>query len=232
MTLSSLKTKYPKTYNLLLDYLKLPIKGINTNCPYWMNDLTNNIKGPYSGKGTPGQITRIIRKLNSKSNLTNNNINNVLENNKVGIDCSGLVFHLLNSLDKEKGGSGISNKFLRNNHLPSWRAAWRVNANCLTDKNYTKQVKTKDVQIGDILRLLKGKHVAMIVGVSNNEIDYVHASNYTKIKGVHLATIKITNWNKDLDEQLWLEKLENGEDYRTNTYYKSDGDSIRRLRWW
>lgn len=105
-------------------------------CPYWINNLELNIKGPFSGKGTPGQIIHSTKRRANNLNVSLEKMDaaslvNFMNQNKIGIDCSGFVFHLENSLDQETGGKGIASKLLENNNLPSWRAAWRINANKL-----------------------------------------------------------------------------------------------------
>lgn len=226
-----------ETKKLLEMYLQLPFDQLTVMCPYWMNKLEPNIKGPFSGKGTPKQIVYATKLLARKQRvnlqkLTYKQILNFMKKNRIGVDCSGLVFHLANCFDKETGGTGIANKLLENNKLPSWRAAWRVNANRLTDPEYTTEVSLANVRVGDMIRVMGGKHVFFVVEVVKNTIVYVHSSFLsTKESGVHLSKIKIINRQKDLSYQQWYEKTLDGKNYGKQHFNKNAGDSIRRFKW-
>jgi len=223
-------------FRFLESYLSLEIGKFKINCPYWINDIKRGIKGPFSGKGTPNQIKASIRRRLTKYNLklesfNKDSLKKFLEANRIGIDCSGFVYHLLNQLNKEKGGREISSIYLKDNKVPAWRASWRVNADMLTSNKFTKKIRLYFVQPGDLIRLLGGKHVAIVVKVEKNFIIYAHCSNYTKVKGCHLGKIIIKDWFKNLEDQVWLEETENGESYKTNSYFPNLGDSLRRPMW-
>lgn len=227
----------PKTTSLLENYLMLPFNRFRIVCPYWANDLSKSIKGPFSGKGTPRQIVttsyKRARKLGRDlDQLNKRELKEFLEDNRIGIDCSGFVFHLLNTLDKERNGDGIARKYLKNVKIPAWRASWKINADTLSSTKFTRAIKLKNVTSGDVIRLLAGKHVAFVVEVRANSITYAHCSNYSSVRGCHLGTIIIKDWEKDLQFQDWQELTGNKNNYKDLTYFPERGDSIRRLKWW
>lgn len=227
----------PKTFLLLNHYLLLPYRVTKIACPYWVNDLDKGIKGPFSGKGTPGQIVfssyRRARKLGIElDKLNKQQLVKFLKNNRIGVDCSGFVFHLLNSFDKENGGVGIANKYLSNGRVVSWRVAWRVNADTLSSEYFTREIQTEKVRPGDIIRLYKGKHVMFVTTVGRNFIVYSHCSDFTLDRGCHLGKIWIKDWKKGLEYQQWEELAGDNQNYKELAYFPKAGDSIRRPRWW
>jgi hypothetical protein len=227
----------PKTSSLLENYLTLPFNKTKIACPYWVNDLEKGIRGPYSGKGTPKQLVaasyRRARKLGiNLDKLSKSRLKKFLEENMIGIDCSGFVFHLMNMFDKENGGDGITKKYLGYVRLPGWRASWKVNSSTLSSSTFTRKIKLKDINPGDIIRLFAGKHIAFVVRVNKNSVTYTHCSNYSRVKGCHLDRIIIKDWSKDLQFQDWKELTRKGNKYRDVTYFPNRGDSIRRPRWW
>jgi hypothetical protein len=232
------KEKLPsKTLSLLNDYLLLPFKHQRVACPYWINDLSKGIKGPFSGKGTPRQIVSVAyrRAKALKINLDSLNKEELivfLMDNRIGVDCSGFVFHLLNSLDKEKGGDGISRKYLKNIEIPGWRASWRVSADMLSSEEFTRKIKLEDIRPGDMIRLLKGKHVAFVVEVNTDSIVYAHSSTFTMKRGCHLGKILIKNRDKELENQSWEELSMNGKNYKDFAFFPDSGDSVVRQVWW
>ena len=226
----------PKTSSLLNKYLQLPFRTTKIACPYWVNDLGKGIRGPFSGKGTPRQIVSASYKKAKKfkidlDGLNRRELKKFMEDNRIGLDCSGFVFHLLNMFDKEKGGNGISNKYLKNTKIPSWRASWKINAEKLSSGEFTRKIRMKDAMPGDIIRLLAGKHIAFFVEVGKNSITYAHCSNYTKIQGCHLGKILIKDWKKNLEYQDWTELTGDESQYKDITYFPNLGDSIMRLKW-
>lgn len=113
----------------------------------------------------------------------------------------------------------------------------RISADTLTNNLNTIQItKVKDIRVGDLIRLThenwSGKHIAVIVSVSQKKLIYAHSSdatNMTQAEGPHLGEIIITNPNKDLDQQKWLEKTRDGDNYGKRCYRSEIGDSVRRL---
>jgi len=230
--------KYPKTYKLLRDYLNLSFGSTLINCPYWINKVKKGIRGPYSGKGTPKQIVRAALVRARKKNvqlgkLAKKELRAFLRQNRIGVDCSGLVFNLANSLDRERGGQGIAPRIFNRNKFPDWNPAWRASAEKLTNDKVAKKINLKDIGVGDLIRNRGGRHVLFVVESNNNSLTYVHSSTMlTKETGVHLGTIKIVDWEKGLEGQIWLEKTSDGENFGKKYFNPSNGDSIKRFIWW
>jgi len=220
---------------LLDQYLNLPFKKNRVPCPYWMNLLDKNIKGPYSGKGTPRQIVacayRIAKshKINLDT-LSKDELTCLLKEYRLGIDCSGFVFHLLNSIYKENHKENIADILLPNNTLPGWRAVWRCSASRLTSDDYSTAIQLDVVQAGDMIKTMGGSHVMIITEVNEDQITYAHSSYLsTKLEGVHLGVIKIDASDKDIKEQYWQEMTSDNKAY--NRKFLLPGDGFRRPKW-
>jgi len=237
-SLQELKKFYPKSYFLLLKYLNLDFGKNKINTPYWINNIKKGIRGPFSGKGLPGQIVRAAKDRAKKQNkvlsrLNEHEVLEFLKQNRIGVDCSGFAYNLLNRMDKEKGGNGIADDIFAQKVFNNWNPAWRAGANILTGNKVSKSVALEDVALGDMIRLDNGRHVAVIVGKTNDKITYAHSSRaLSRKKGVHLGTIHITDAKKGLLEQRWDERSANGRSLAKNFLNVKNGDGLKRFKWW
>jgi len=230
--------KYPKTYKLLVDYMQIGFGETTVNCPYWINKLAKGMRGPYSGKGTPSQIKHAASLRASKlgidlTRLSQSGLLTFLKQNRIGIDCSGLVYNLVDCFDKEKGGQGVAPRLFGSLDFPDWNPAWRANADKLTSHQVTRKVELTNVHVGDLIRLQNGKHVLFVVDKTSGSLSYVHSSRLlTKVTGVHLGKITIIDWGKGLEVQNWLEATPNGASFGQKYFNPVVGDSLRRFTWW
>jgi len=218
--------------NLFYQYSHLPLGGKEIVCPYWKNNLRRMIFGPFGGKGKPGQIVEATKKEAEKARIDLNKMREkeilkFMKRKKIGIDCSGFVFWLLEALDREKGGRGIG------------LLARKTNVKLLTSDKVSLAVESlPKIKVGDLIRLNEGKHLAIVISLKKKadgelvEIEYAHSSNQTFLPGVHLGKIKIVGPGQPLEKQIWLEKTKRGRNYGKNFYLPSEGDSIRRLKLW
>ena len=221
---SEIKQKIDK---FIKDYLEMDIMGTKFNCPYWANKLVGGqvaIRGFLNGKGDAAGIRMELEKLilrdpeNKKILSGQNNLNKFAKRNRIGIDCSGIVFRILTKIvnlsDIFKGGIN------------------KTNARMLTSPEYNILINsTGKSQIGDMIRINGGRHVAVIVSCGNGNITYVHSSYLlTQTRGVHLGKIQITDQNKGLEHQKWLEKTKNGENFAKKFYLPGQGDGVYRLK--
>lgn len=198
----------------LSSYFSLEIvAGKKVRIPYWRNRLKlkglRRIQGPFGGKGTPTEIKKATLEKARKAsldlkNLSSAEISRFMKQKKIGLDCSGFAFQVLNFLFPGfwkglKKAPGKSSNPVR-----------RFNAWALTSKENTSAVrKVKNLRVGDLVAMSwKGKvdHVLVVVDVSEKEIVYAHSSEKTKITGPHLGKIKIIDGDKGIDKQIWLEK--------------------------
>lgn len=224
---------------LFYKYTHLPLGGKEIVCPYWMNNLKLGVFGPNGGKGTPEEIIEATENEAKKmglnlNELTKEEITAFMKSKKIGVDCSGFGFWMLDSLDKEKGGNGIGDDIPGSigRFLPS-----RANVAMLTDEKLSSPVGVKGVKLGDMVRLNKGRHVAIVTKIVREsgavkEIEYAHSSSRTKTSGVHKDKIKIVDQNKGLKEQEWNELANNGQNYGKTYLFSDMGDGLKRLKFW
>jgi hypothetical protein len=200
--------------NFLSSFFSLEIiPGKKVRIPYWRNRLGlggfHRIQGPYGGKGSPAQIRKATLERAKKSSLnlkklSSSQIRRFMRQKKIGLDCSGFAFQILDFLFPGfwKGLKKAPGK--------SVNPIRRFNAYALTSKENSVAVKKiKDIKVGDLVPLSwQGKvdHVLTVVKVTDKLITYAHSSQKTKITGPHLGKIKIIDPKKGLNKQVWLER--------------------------
>lgn len=195
------------------------IPGKKVRIPYWRNKFFKSrgrIQGSFGGKGTPAQIKQATLKKARQTRIDLNKmtpfqIRSFMRQKRIGLDCSGFAFQVLNFLKPGfykglKKARGISPNPIR-----------RFNTKVLTsDQNSQPVKKTKNIKVGDLIPVSfsNGKidHVLIVVETSGKEIIYAHSSKKTKITGSHLGRIKIIDPSLGLEKQQWLEKTKKGVD--------------------
>lgn len=163
--------------------------------PYFINRPIRHLpQNALVGKGTWQEITAEAKKLNPKfSKLSPQQKYNFLKKNHLGIDCSGLAYHLLNNL------LSIKKTFPDVRHL---------SADMLTNHQNSQKISCYDqIKAGDLIRTHRGHHVIFIIKKTNNTIHYIHSTNRTIVHGVHLGKISIIDPKKSLIHQSWSEKI-------------------------
>ncbi len=201
--------------------------------PYFQNNPKTN-SSPLNalvGKGDFHQIAAATIALAQKNNvdllkMDNRQIYNYQKKNHIGIDCSGLAYHLLNTLYQYKTAKSLDDVLIGTDNKKGVR---RVNANLLTSQPNASQVDDySQIKTGDLIRMDSGKHVAVIIEKRANKIYYVHSSHKTKARGVHLGIITLIQPQKTLNFQTWSDETISGIPY-TQLFDPSKGDAIFRL---
>lgn len=225
---------------LYFEYTHLLLGGKAVRCPYWSNEEKNLIPGPFKGKGTPKQISEATTKRAldlglDLEKMSSAEIRSFMVREKIGVDCSGFVYHLADGLDKEKGGQGILEKVAGVNG----NGPFKVNAFCLTnDRNSLPVESVAEIRIGDFIRLNAGKHIAIVLRINKDrqkttkEVIYAHSAFFSKMTGVHTARFLIKGISAGLEKQQWFEKDRQGKDYFSVNFNRQAGDGIRRLKIW
>jgi hypothetical protein len=159
----------------------------------------------------------------------------------LGIDCSGFVTRVVDTLLKEKGVGSIRSH-LRPRSLVSWlkfifRSYTNLSANDLVDKVNCVEIKNlDDVVPSDLIKLGKG-HVAIVTKVEKRggrvfKIEYCHStSDYLDEHGVRKGSITIIHSKKGLEKQKWDEYY-HGRNWNLEDYIKAKPKDrgFRRLR--
>lgn len=214
------------------EYIRMDLGKLVVRCPYWMNKLVNGkvtIRGFANGKGTAAEIrSKLIRLINSSGQeITPESFHKFSKRYRVGIDCSGFVYRMLNAMIK----------------LPFWKVGFqsldeiftlginKTNACLLTDNRSCVKINDFNIiQPGDLIRMKAGHHIAIIMDTNGPMITYAHSSNLTEISGVHTGTIRINKPSMDISGQDWSEKIKSGSQSFSTACYPGRGDGIFRLK--
>lgn len=211
---------YSKILNKAYSQFLLPLGGKKVSIPYRINDSDDYQKaGPeFQGKSSPEVLTETTEKLAAEQDFnlqeaSTEEIRAFMEKNKLGIDCSGFAYRLLDYLVEKTQG-----KTLVEFGLPT---VGRTNADILTSNEFCTPIKDlSKIEVGDHIRLASGSHVLVILETKDDQIIYAHSSVG---EGVHQGKIKITNPKMPIESQDWSEEflLKN---------WDSKLDGVKRLR--
>lgn len=227
------KTKSTIDTKLLSDHLKA-ISLRYLGLPYFQNSITNPNQSINAtvGKGNFQEIALHTIKLaqDQKIDLTkfsDKEIYAFQKKNKIGIDCSGLVYQILNEALQKIQSINLDDLLIGTGNKKGVR---RLSANLLTSKpNAVKVENFNDIQAGDLIRVNQGQHVILILEKTGDKINYIHNSRKTQIRGVHLGQITITDPHKNLEDQKFSDFTLDNKDYTTLINTKK-GDGIYRLK--
>lgn len=228
------KTLSKEALAVIDSYLSFSIEGICISIPYY-NNARQRIRGGlnvFTGKGSPADIKEELKLLAHKGNipldsLSEDGLKEFLVANNIGIDCSGLVYFVLDAemkaRNKKSLAAVISHRGVHG-RIGALRAKLRplqnTNVAVFRDEHNSHIVALKDTKPGDciILTGIEGTHVSdhvLIVhkvvyqGNTPTELHYTHTiawSSDGKYKhGVRQGVIEITNISGTLSEQKWTE---------------------------
>lgn len=212
----------------------MEINGKKFSCPYWKNKIRNGkviIRGFLNGKGESRAIRSQLENLLYKK--FKNGIPEAAEfvkfakRERIGIDCSGLVYRLLDRLLKlgyKQTKYGSLDELFHDK-------IDKTNVLRLTAEDKSLRIDDyKKLEYGDMIRMMRGKHLMFITDTDDEYITYVHASNMTKTQGVHTGKIQIINAELPLENQKWQESTRKGNSFNLKYYHPDEGDGIYRLR--
>jgi len=215
------------------DFIKAavaPYLGI----PYFINNPKNKDQDSDAkvGKGNFEQIAKLtIEKAKSTGtdllNATPKQIYQFQKKHHIGIDCSGLVYHLLNTLSIYLLNQNLDSILVGTDDKKGVR---RLSARMLTSSKNAIQINDyQKIQTGDLILMDQGKHVLFIIEKVDNKINYIHSSQKTKTRGVHLGQITISDYQKTLDQQTWSDTTLTNKNY-SQLLYPQKGDGVFRLK--
>lgn len=244
--------------HLVAEYTEFFVFGKKVEIPYTMVqqpgeslDPTQHSRTPlnrhFAGKGTPRQILETLSQTAALQRFdlgraSGAEIHDFMMLNGIGVDCSGFVYNVLDTYWRERGLDLTQHirlfpglKGFVENWLHAHKRVRRCSAHDLTSELNTEPVvSVKKIIVGDVIRLSpptwRGKHVAVVTEVSRDLIVYAHSSERSQQKGPHLATIEVTDPEKGLAEQGWLEKTSDGRSYCDFCFHPEKGDGARRFK--
>lgn len=234
----SMKTKSltPQAQQVIKEFLHLPFKEQDINCPYF-NNRRVGLRGALRvlvGKGSAKEIVEetVLVGLRDKVNtrkLSNEKLKKFMVDHNLGIDCSALAYYILDAQMKamRKGSLRRAIKLSRvRNPLRKLVALLQViknvNTATLASSANSKKISLKKVQPGDIIILMgygkkKDRDHVMVVNEVEYEdnglptvVHYVHALRWNSDgkydHGVRMGKIEIDNWGKTFLDQRWTEQ--------------------------
>lgn len=232
-------------------YFNLKINGLeNLKCPYYINSGHIKDLRAMVGKGSPEEIEMEIKIWTQLKGVDLEKVNvdemrYFMRQRKIGIDCSGFVYHIYDNWLKESGGGSLAsnidfgNKSFLSKLKLRLRSAENIGADLITNENNTKKISINEVLPGDLVRSKGSKnnidHVLIVTEVAKVDgkttwLKYTHSTNYYgKSNGVREAKIEISNPEKELKDQNWLEKDKDGTIHTLqNLLYRYEDNGLRR----
>lgn len=231
----STQTLSARALTIIQDYLALPFTQSTASvaCPY-INNRRHAVRGALRvaiGKGSPKEIVEEAELLARKERiqlaaLAAPALKQFLVEHNLGVDCAGLVYHIL---DAELASRGRSLKRrlrfpLATNPLRAllarFRTAENTNVETLAHDINSSPVPLAEVQPGDLI-IIRGHghdqnryHILIIhsltLGHALETIAYTHSwqapIDGKYIHGVRQGMITIIDYDKTLLDQRWLEQ--------------------------
>ncbi len=210
---------YSKILYTAYETFILPLGGKKVPTPYRRNEIGNYQKlGPeFQGKSSPEVLTEATIRLAGEQNFNLDQasveeIRKFMQKNKLGIDCSGFVYRMLDYLSQSLGQGNLQKS-------ASLEHVGRTNVAKITSDEFSLPVTGfAAAQAGDIIRLNSGEdilHGVIILENTRGIITYAHSSNETNPSGVHQGQILNNQLPSDLSKF---------------SYDINKGDGIRRLK--
>jgi len=148
--------------------------------PFFINfPLNPNQKHDWQvGKGDWRQIQKYTQTIATQEKINLSQLNqqqlyNFQKKHRIGIDCSGLVYHLSDFLYRLKNDNSIRSHLIGAGGKTGPR---RLSAHLLTSPpNAIPITNWTDIQIGDLVRTDNGKHVLFIYKKTKSKIFYIHS---------------------------------------------------------
>ena len=154
--------------------------------PYFINSAKNPHQrlAVQVGKGNWRQIEKYTKKLKPDSSQ---NLYNFQKKNKIGIDCSGLVYHLLDFLYQQTHHQSIRSKLIGTDGKTGPR---RLSANLLTSPPNAISISPDQVvQTGDLIRSQNGHHIMLVVDKTIKGLKVVDCSR--RSRGVKISFLSL-----------------------------------------
>lgn len=217
--------------SVISGYLNLSIKGKIVTCPYY-NNRRKKIRAAMRvavGKGTPKEIAEEAELIAMKEKtdleaMAPEQIKFFLVDHGLGVDCSGLAYHVLNAETKFKNKHPLRLVFPQIKNplrklIAKLRPAENTDVRVLANPANSETVDVGDVRAGDLIFFLSREesardHVLVIHATNEDggkkEIFYTHSFQVPKDgmygHGVRQGKITVEHPTKKITEQKWTEK--------------------------
>lgn len=205
-------------------YLHLRFGDVEVSCPYFMSTPHKFPAGirVLVGKGSADEIIQEAKIFALKEKvelamLSPPEIRKFLSNHGLGVDCSGLISHVLFGIHGKKLVSSLKRNFLRK-VIMHFRLFENIDVRLLQSNSFS--VALDEVKPEDLIVTRGGDHALLIWEVEREEqgnvkrISYVHSTRFFIQNGVRLGTIVVKDTAQPLEQQEWIE----GDNEENDTY--------------
>jgi len=163
-----MNTLSPQSLKIIQNYLHLPFPNKNVQTPYF-NNRRIKIRGGLRaliGKGSPEDIVEeatiiSLREKIDLQKLSNEELKKFLVDNKLGIDCSGLVYHILDAQMKTEGRGSLQQVLKRpwfknpiRKLLVKLRPIENTGVGTFNHEVNSFEIPLKDIQPGDLIIIM------------------------------------------------------------------------------
>ena len=246
---------------VIQNYLHLPFPQLDVPCPYY-NNRRAQVRAALRAVAGKGSVDDIIEEVNIISlrekkplkDMSPEAFTTFLVEHKIGIDCSGLAYYILDAESIGRNYGPIRYRL----QFPYAKSIWRKlltkfrpteNAGVTTfaHENNSREIDMSAAMPGDYIVILYTgsdktyNHIAVIHQVDYQDgvavrIHYTHSFQWPSDglyrHGVRQGQIEITDRQRPLFEQQWTEQGKNGsENYTQEKAREAMYVSIRRLKW-
>lgn len=258
MTQHTLSTR---AAGVIQNYLHLPFPQLDVPCPYYNNRRALMRAGlrALTGKGSIHDIVDEVDMISMRekkplSSMSPEAFTKFLIEHKIGIDCSGLAYYILDAESIGRGYGPIRNRL----KFPYAKNLWRkllvrirpvenAGVTTLAHEDNSREVEITTAMPGDYIVILytgSDKTYNHIVTIHQTDEEdgkatklyYTHSFQWPTDglynHGVRQGTIDIVDPTKPIFDQVWTEQDMTGKDnYTQEKAREAMYVSVRRLKW-
>lgn len=252
------KTLLKPTLEIIEKYLHFKVGPTECSIPYFNNKTikTRVALRTYVGKGNPEDIREELESIIIKSKIDvrsfdPQSLKKLLTDSGLGIECSGLCYHILDTESQTRNLGSLSKKinFINcSGIIGKIRCSIRPTENCdvktFADNANSKIIEIKDILPGDIITMKSERderdHILTIIKVEYKDtkptkLHYVHSVAYPEdglySTGVRTGEISIIDENLPITQAEWFEGNNKGYANLLFTRANKSQTEIRRLNW-
>jgi hypothetical protein len=255
------KTLSQSSLSILDQYLHFTVGAAVCAIPYFNNNTAKR-RGSlpvFIGKGSPQEIREEIETLALKQKIDQNKVTSeilkmTLVDAGIGIDCSGLAYHMLNAENRERLKTPLTKHiklvqatgFFRS-ITASFNPVRNIGVRTFAHDTNSLTVPLSDIRPGDMITMLAGpdekdrNHILIVHKVEHHDsrpvkIYYTHSVAYPSDgkynTGVRLGIIDISDVSRPITEAQWIEQSGQDTGNTLLTRAAKSQTEIRRLKWW
>ncbi len=242
--------------DIIKNYSQLIFGDKKINCPYFNNRRSKVRAGlrVLIGKGSPEEIIEeaqlfALREKVDLKNISAEDLKKFLVEHNLGLDCSAFTYYILNAEYKSKHSGELASKLFYPNRifirklLIKLRPVENISVNTLSHEKNTEAITLGEVVPGDVVIIMNaGKehnlnHILVVYKVEYAEnipqtLYYAHSFQWSidgkYNHGIKTGRIEITDIQKSLLDQTWIESEKTIEE--NETYLRASDAEVLELK--